>query len=1139
LKKRIAAILSLLMLLNVMFSAAWVHAAAYEFIDSAYSPEKGIYVVMGKDFTNNADMVQVWVSTDLENWKTKAFTKGGRNYGNVRTQQNLVWWPKEQVFVLALGGAAVYTSEDGLSWQERPNLKVAGSGTIVETNGDRLFLGGNNKFKIADSVDENNDSVVFSTNTNVYVKSLGITDEAPYQYMIGDKDAVYAINAEFKTESLSKVNMISMAPIDQAYAPGCNGWFFITTEAKLYYKGEDGADTNIMSLNGLPLAQGGTVSTGLTAIAVNSANDMLVGTDNGGLYAAAANGSYSSLAYTEVQPAAGTDPIDSSIGSISAVDENNFLFAAGSKFYIAKKQNNTYVYYTSDSISIGVQEDDLRIEIPAQHEQTFDIYPQVRTMTGSVSKGVGINSCTAVGDLPAGVTWQDNGDHFSLTVSADTEASEIIMRAVAENGITGEFTVTLVNEDHLDIAGLELIGIPLEGDDPVIYEYIAKVIGTDGKEMNRMVSITSDAIPDGVTLEGRKLTVTSATADGRITLNFTSVTKPELTVQKTVKLEKRTPDTVIIESGEEVVEVPDNGEKNYIYTAAVFDQSGGRMPREEVVWSISRDGQAVLGMEIDSKTGELTIKATASLAPFTLRAACAADTAVYSEKEIKCSGSDERSVEEDMALLEEALKLVTKDITLSVDGQYGTEISWKSGDENIIPASGEIICPTRKGASTQLTITVKKNDVVKTKNIVVKIAKAETIGPNCDIELGTTKGWNAAEGTMSISQDAHGGKYALSAKNEVYRNVNLLTNDSSYAFYVHVKAPEGTAVQIYSEIADQVIAEAKAEAGYTEIKGSYDYHKQKESFTDNIYIRVNGDFLVDDFRMFEITLEYDEAAKAVSDAEYSRKQTDIDNAQKVLDNFYDLPVRDELQKRLKAIVPKNNNVSGGGPGGGGSVPSSAGSNITMVYPAGENQSSNNYEDALDTALLKFKDMKGHWAKEDVEYMAGLSLVSGKEESVFAPDDTVTRAEFAVLVTRVMGLSAAEYENSFFDVISEDWYSGYVQAAKSAGYMNGSDGLFRPNDPISREEIAKVIVAAYNAQTNTNLEKGGALYFNDINEIGAWAYDYIVEAVNKGFIAGISEDIFAPKANATRAQAVVMLRRVYDELHGSSKAEGGN
>ena len=257
--------------------------------------------------------------------------------------------------------------------------------------------------------------------------------------------------------------------------------------------------------------------------------------------------------------------------------------------------------------------------------------------------------------------------------------------------------------------------------------------------------------------------------------------------------------------------------------------------------------------------------------------------------------------------------------------------------------------------------------------------------------------------------------------------------------------------------------------------------------------------------------------------------------------FYDLPIREELLDKLNSINPSSGGNSGGGGGGGSSSPSKSTSPAdvktdtgTVAIPPQDKNEIEKTEDELDTYLLRFKDMKNHWAREDVEYMAELGIVNGDENDKFRPEDRVSRAEFATMISKAMGLDTTKYENSFFDVVSDDWYSGYVQTVRSNDYMSEYDGLFKPNADITREEIARVIVAAYNSKTNTKLEKGKSLYFNDLDDISYWAYDYIVEAADMGFIYGITDELFAPKQPATRAQAAVMIKRVYDKLHPAAE-----
>ena len=77
-----------------------------------------------------------------------------------------------------------------------------------------------------------------------------------------------------------------------------------------------------------------------------------------------------------------------------------------------------------------------------------------------------------------------------------------------------------------------------------------------------------------------------------------------------------------------------------------------------------------------------------------------------------------------------------------------------------------------------------------------------------------------------------------------------------------------------------------------------------------------------------------------------------------------------------------------------------------------------------------------------------------------------------------------------------------------------------------------MVSAYNSKSGRKLETGKSLYFNDIDSISYWAYDYIAEAQELGFVNGVTDELFAPKNSATRAEAAVMLRRMYDKLNNA-------
>ena len=124
----------------------------------------------------------------------------------------------------------------------------------------------------------------------------------------------------------------------------------------------------------------------------------------------------------------------------------------------------------------------------------------------------------------------------------------------------------------------------------------------------------------------------------------------------------------------------------------------------------------------------------------------------------------------------------------------------------------------------------------------------------------------------------------------------------------------------------------------------------------------------------------------------------------------------------------------------------------------------------------------------------------------------------------MGIDKAEYEGTFTDVNTSDWSANFIAAAYGAGLINGADGKFRPNDTITREEICKIISSAIKAKAEVK-----DLDFADANSISEWAKESVQIAYSLGIVNGMGDGSFAPKHNALREQAFVMLARFVENL----------
>jgi hypothetical protein len=179
----------------------------------------------------------------------------------------------------------------------------------------------------------------------------------------------------------------------------------------------------------------------------------------------------------------------------------------------------------------------------------------------------------------------------------------------------------------------------------------------------------------------------------------------------------------------------------------------------------------------------------------------------------------------------------------------------------------------------------------------------------------------------------------------------------------------------------------------------------------------------------------------------------------------------------------------------------------------------------------FADLQGHWAKSDVELLANKMIVDGVEDNSFAPDNNITRAEFAALLVRSLGLVEVKSDHTFTDVNAADWYAGVVGTAQKAGFISGyEDGTFRPNAWITREQMVSMIVRALKVGgKEVKADPSLLTKFTDEPFISDWAKDAVSATLSAGILQGTNDTTFAAQDHATRAQAVTVLKRALQYL----------
>jgi hypothetical protein len=160
-------------------------------------------------------------------------------------------------------------------------------------------------------------------------------------------------------------------------------------------------------------------------------------------------------------------------------------------------------------------------------------------------------------------------------------------------------------------------------------------------------------------------------------------------------------------------------------------------------------------------------------------------------------------------------------------------------------------------------------------------------------------------------------------------------------------------------------------------------------------------------------------------------------------------------------------------------------------------------------------------------LAARGIIKGRSEALFAPAETITRAEFIKLVMETFNLVDAQAESSFKDVIKGEWYYQAVASAQKLGITSGIDEFhFGTGEQISRQDMAVMIYRAAEIAGIKLAQVKAPFAYNDASGIG----DYAMESVNvmqaAGVIEGMDGGLFAPRGQATREQAAKMLDILY-------------
>ncbi|PRX59211.1 DNA-binding beta-propeller fold protein YncE [Cohnella sp. SGD-V74] len=181
--------------------------------------------------------------------------------------------------------------------------------------------------------------------------------------------------------------------------------------------------------------------------------------------------------------------------------------------------------------------------------------------------------------------------------------------------------------------------------------------------------------------------------------------------------------------------------------------------------------------------------------------------------------------------------------------------------------------------------------------------------------------------------------------------------------------------------------------------------------------------------------------------------------------------------------------------------------------------------------VEFRDMANHWAEDAVNDMGTRLILEGTGGDRFSPDRNITRAEFAAIIVRGLGLEPVRETMPFTDAAPSDWYGSAISTAYAHELINGSkEGAFRPHDRITREEAMAIIARAMKitglkAQLPVRTTESALRPYADAADASAWARSGIADCIQAGIVSGRGRTQLAPKAYMTRAEVAAIVQRL--------------
>lgn len=183
---------------------------------------------------------------------------------------------------------------------------------------------------------------------------------------------------------------------------------------------------------------------------------------------------------------------------------------------------------------------------------------------------------------------------------------------------------------------------------------------------------------------------------------------------------------------------------------------------------------------------------------------------------------------------------------------------------------------------------------------------------------------------------------------------------------------------------------------------------------------------------------------------------------------------------------------------------------------------------LVPAYAAFSDVpENTWYSESVDYVYMNGLFKGTKSDEFSPDTVMSRAMFVTVLYRMSRELREDYPTTGFpDVPDDSWYTVATNWAVANGLVNGTDeGTFCPEDPVTREQICKLVVLYCDHMGFTLPQTEDPIAFHDQSEISDYAGESVEACLRAGLVKGTDKGNFDPQGEASRAQVAAILQRL--------------